>query len=674
MLVLLIILGVSWIPALVGHGVVQSVAALFPLATSTQPYFHPELGWLLYLWTPVVVASACVLFLSPGVILSIALNSAKNIGQWVLTAFALSIILVSVLAGIIQSIIKSPLRDLSFALTVVFLSTACFGFLLARYYSGQSLEWPFGQPYTWTTLLSMMVVPSIILITLLPKFFWENFNGDGAHAFESARLLFVQPLPFWPASTGNIASFPGVTSVLFVYPVSWFIRLFGPVEASARLPFLLELVALYAALITLVEYGRTRLLRATERWLIWLELTVFVVVVAYSATYSPYSADIALPATQDTLMMVCFLGFILAFLKREMIWMYLFIGFTYLTLPNGVQLIGFWLLSIILIWKPRPWREAAEVAVALLACFILSVISPSILNLIHLPAPGQEYGFLELMRHFAWLQWADWHRLAYLVIPCGILPAFGLLATRLQDQMSQALALLIVAYFIFFYISARIVLHYFVPVMILPLVIFWHNAEWTHERYRPYALGAVFATAMLALYISLPSDKALDTSARQVGLTMEDRIGGYESLDPAVFQRSKLLFHLFPVDWDPRVPSESYGGSSLSWNYYMHQAKENHSEINYVIQLAGIPAPEGMRLVAQEGRAALYMRSDEVWQKQIALRPPTPAGSPVYAIPRGIIFNSVPLNDGPTIINMVEVLDGLGLDINSILGKFDNKN
>ena len=91
---------------------------------------------------------------------------------------------------------------------------------------------PLSQAYTRTTILMMVLVPMVLLIALTPKFFWENFNGDGVHAFESARLLLVQPLPFWPASAGEIASFPGITSMLFTFPTSWFIRLFGEFEAS----------------------------------------------------------------------------------------------------------------------------------------------------------------------------------------------------------------------------------------------------------------------------------------------------------------------------------------------------------------------------------------------------------------------------------------------------------
>ena len=51
-------------------------------------------------------------------------------------------------------------------------------------------------------LAVLLVVPMVFAAVLAPKFLWESFNGDGAHAFESARLLLNQPTPFWPPDAG----------------------------------------------------------------------------------------------------------------------------------------------------------------------------------------------------------------------------------------------------------------------------------------------------------------------------------------------------------------------------------------------------------------------------------------------------------------------------------------
>ena len=190
---------------------------------------------------------------------------------------------------------------------------------------------------------------------------------------------------------------------------------------------------------------------------------------AFSATYNPYSADIALPTTQNTLLMVCFLGFILYFLKQEHKWMLLFIALTFFGLPNGVLLIGLWLLSVILLWRPLPRRQLVLTAAALLGCIVMSSIAPYILTVLHLPAPGREYGMVGLLRQFAFLQWADWRRIAYLVVPSGIIPATALLAWRWQDWVARTLTVVTITYWGFFYVQAHISLHHFVPIMLLPL-------------------------------------------------------------------------------------------------------------------------------------------------------------------------------------------------------------
>jgi hypothetical protein len=667
------VIAVAWLPALFGHDAVQSAAARFALANSANPYFVPDQAWILYIWTPLVVASACLLFLSPGLFLSLALNAATGVGRWVLTGFALSLVILSVAAAAVQWIVGSPLLGSAFAVVVVVCSLACFGFLLIRTEQGRVQAWPISKPYAKATLIPMIVVPLLLLITLAPKFYWENLNGDGAGAFETERLLLAQSLPFWPDSAGDMASFPGITTMLFAYPGSWFVRLFGEVEASARLPYLLYLVPLFGVILALVETLRTRPLGIPERWLIWLSLSVYTIAMAYSATYNQYAADIADPATEDTLLIIFFLAFILAFLERNWKWMYLFILLTFLSRPSALQLIGFWLLAMLILWKPRPWREAAQVASGLVACLMISIAFPLILSFLHLPLPGNEHNPVELLKHFAWLQFTDLHRIAYAVVPGGILPAVALLLWRGQNQVAKALTLVTVAYFLFFYVSAHIILHYFVPAMLIPVVIFWQSDLVADPRRRTLVLSSVALAGFIALVISLPKNATPDTSARLIGSAIEDRVGGYDAHDPAALKRVELIYHLFPVDWDPRVPDQSYGGSSVAWAYYINHHQGNTTTINYVLQRATDPAPQGMRFIAEDGDAALYLRSDAVWATHIALRPPTPAGSPVYEIPRGIIFRSVPLKDGPPILDMVNTIEGFGFNMTPILDRLGVK-
>ncbi|HEY7317474.1 MAG TPA: hypothetical protein VIE89_07860 [Candidatus Binatia bacterium] len=656
---------VGGLPALIGRNALQSAAALFPLAESAHPYFVPSHAGLLYFWTPLVAMSACLLFLTPGLLLSLALDAAKGVGQWVLSALALSLVTISSAAAIVQSLMGTPLRGGVFAAVVVGCSLVCFGFLFIRLTRTRSFTWPVNERHAAVTLLSMVVVPFFILIALTPKFHWENFNGDGAHAFESTRLLLIQSLPFWPPSAGDVASFPGITSMLFTFPGSWFVRLFGEVEASIRLPFLLYLVALYGAVLELVEGCRRIPLGILERGLIWLNLVVYVVVVAFSATYNPYSADIALPATQDTLLMVCFLGFILAFLRQDQKWMCLYLFLTIVSLPSGGLLIGMWLLSVALVWQPRPWKQMVTATGFLLGGLVLAAIAQRMV--FGNQVAGEEYGLVGLLRRFAFLQVTDWRRLAFLVVPSGIIPAMALLAWHWQDRIARTITVLTIGYFAFFYIQAHIALHHFIPVMLLPLVVFWRNPALFNPRLRPAILISAAAAGIIALVLSLPQHGRPDITARVVSATIEDKIGGYETLDPKSFRRSEILRYLFPYDWEPTVPAKIYGGSPLTFNYYAHRKNGLSYKINYVVQSMSEPPPSNMRLIAQENDASLYVRSEAVWRSHRALKPPTPAGSSIYAMPRGIFFRSVPLPNGPYIVNVVDVIEGFGFDMQPIL-------
>ena len=360
----------GWLPVLLAHDIVRAVAELAPLADSASAYFVPGRAALLYVATPLVVASGCLLFLSPGLVLSLAFNVRGGPARWLLSGFGLSLVVVSGMAAVIQAALERPLRGDSFLAAVVACALASIGVLLLRYRLGRPVAWPFHERGAVGTTLAIALPPLVLLVLLTPKFHWENFNGDGVHAFETARLLLSQPLPFWSATVPDFASFPGATSMLFAFPASWFVRAFGEHEAAARLPYLLYLAVLYAGIVEIARHGRERLGGGGLRWLPWLGLTVYTVVMAYSATYNPYAADLALPAAQDTLMMACYVGFLVFFLADARGWMVLFAALTVFSLPNGALLVGLWLLAVGLLWRPVPWRPIVVAAAGVGGCLI----------------------------------------------------------------------------------------------------------------------------------------------------------------------------------------------------------------------------------------------------------------------------------------------------------------
>jgi hypothetical protein len=298
---------------------------------------------------------------------------------------------------------------------------------------------------------------------------------------------------------------------------------------------------------------------------------------------------------------------------------------------------------------------------------LVAASAPHLLAALDQTSPGQEYGPYGLLRRFKYFQWSDWGRLAFLIVPCGILPAGALLAWRWQDKVARVLTFVTVAYFCFFYFQAYISLHHFVPAMVLPLVVFWRSDLVKTARHRRILLGGVAIAGVLALVLSLPQSAAPDTSGRLIGSMIEDRVGGYDTYDPVAFRRAEVLQHLFPNDWDLRVPDERYGGSPLVWNYYAHRTQGKRQDANYLMQRAGLESPPGMRLVADENDVRLCVRSDSVWEGHLSMRPPSPVGSRLYTIPRWRLFRHPPPPGEGEAINVQAFLKRWGIDLGSLV-------
>jgi hypothetical protein len=242
------------------------------------------------------------------------------------------------------------------------------------------------------------------------------------------------------------------------------------------------------------------------------------------------------------------------------------------------------------------------------------------------------------------------------------------LAWRWHDRIGKTFTLVSLTYFLFFYIQGYTVLHYYIPVMILPLVVFWRI-----ERFSRLVRPAVFGMAnlwigLLALGLSLPANPTADLSGRQVGSAIRVATGDYQNLDPTVYRSSMLLAKLFPYDWDPLVPYSSYGASPLVLNYYAHHPSGTVEPVILVQDQVKAP-PSGWVLLLSQEQFRIYVRDLDVLKGLQDLRPPTPAGSPLYSLPRGLIFRSVPLTNGPRIYNLVEVLTGWGFDLDPLLNR-----
>lgn len=653
-------LAVLSLPALVDAGAVTAASGLHELGRGASPYWQPGHAVLLWLRAPLAAVSASVLFLAPGLLLVTALGFRRTAGAWILSGFAASLAMLSLVTGVLQAVLGVTMVGGRFAAVVVACAAPGAVFLVVRARRGDTVPPAHGIPDPWA--VAVLLLPPVLLVAALaPKFFWESFNGDGAHAFEATRLLLTRAVPFFPAEAGPVAGFPGLTSMLFAFPGSWYMRLFGPVDAAARLPFVLHLVLLVACL---AECLPDEARRRAPFGMLWFSLAGFTLAMAFSATYNPYHADLALPAPQDTLLVVAFLGFALAFERGSPGSVAGWVALTWLSLPSGVILLGTWVVAVVLVRRPAPWRMIGATVLAIAGCAVGSAVLARLLPLAGLPAPGGEYGVAGLLRYFAFLQVTDWRRVLYVAAPGGMLPLLATLAWRRQDHLSRVLTLVSWGYFAFFYVQAHVSLHHFVPSMLLPLVVFWRTLP-TLAPVPGRALA--LAAGAAGIWLSAPSSWAPHLEGRDVGAALAVRIEGYRESSPAVFRATSLLSSLFPPDWDPGVPSRTYGGSPLTWNRYARHDGVLAPEVNYLLAAAGAAPPPGWSVAARDDGGELLVRDEAVLSRHRALRPDTLVGAPRLRVPRWVLFRTVPAQGGPAVLDVAAALGRAGIDVESLL-------
>jgi hypothetical protein len=271
---------------------------------------------------------------------------------------------------------------------------------------------------------------------------------------------------------------------------------------------------------------------------------------------------------------------------------------------------------------------------AIAGWFLLARLSPALLAALGQPVPGTEHSTGSLAKRLLRVQWRDWRRFAYVIVPGGILPACAVLLVWRQDRVARTLAAVAAAQFAFFYVQSRASLHYFAPAMVLPLAVFWRTvpALW-RGRGLPIM---VTAAAAVALVVSLPADPGPQLAARPVGAAIEDRLPGYDESASLAFGRSQLLFSLIPRDADRLVPDSSYGGSPLSWFYYAHRTPAPR-EIAYILQRQADPEPQGSRLVAAQNGVALYVVDEAALARDRGRRPPNSIAR-IYRMSKQTLF------------------------------------
>ena len=634
-LLLVALIGLS-IPAFYAPYVGTAMAALISEVDPGNPYFlwlHPG---LLYGVMPLCVLSAVVLVMSPGLLAVLLINRVHTFEDWLLKGFAITFPMVSVSAGLVQMAIGRPLTGPAFVSLILVLTCGVGLGLYRRVAKGHAVSAEFFETQSIALLGSMVVIPLVFLIGLTPKFFWEAFNGDGAHGFEAARLLLYQGLPFWPAGAGDVSSFPGMNDLMVIYPPSWFLRLFGETESAVRLPLVLCMPLLFAAIVSAVEGNKGRRLPKVSLALIWGAVVSFEIVMAYSATYNPYSADVAMPAVMDTLVMISYLATVAAFIRGESGWVWAWAFIALLTSPASLVLLGMTLLGLLVSSRPRPYRLVLTHGIGLAMCLLTLSLVTAGLSALGFPSPGGEHSPFALIRRFADIAVADVNRIGWAVLPCGIYPVFGLFMWRRSDQITRALIITTGGIFAMYYLMGSVSLHYFVPVMLIPVVVFWR------QHAEPLARASALVCTLgvcLSLWFSLPATKSIYTASRTIGRQIEVLgFSGYERMDPEVFAASERLTELFPTDGHPDVPERAYGESPLPLLFYAMHAPLHTTPKSYGLARSDFPRPRNADEVYRDEAAAVFVYDTVQWQKDRTSKPQASKGKSVFAVPRNVLF------------------------------------
>jgi hypothetical protein len=649
-------LAVSWTLALLDAGSLREAADLHALADGANPWWVPAHFFLLYVRAPLAILSASLLFLSPGLAATLALGGARSLGSWVVRGLAAAIVATSAVTAAASAIASEPLLGARFGLVPAALALAFLALAAARVRSGAQLSWPIERGSIAAALAPALALSWLTLAALAPKIHWETFTGDGAHAFEATRLLLRAQLPFWEGAGPEISGFPGTTTMLFCYPGSWFLRLFGEIEGAARAPVAMYLLAVAGGVAAFA--GSDDALRGARGALLAGSLGAYVLTMAFSASYDAYSADLALPATQDTLLVALVLGVAASFARRELAWLALFALLAHLTLPSGLLLGLLWVAAALAFVRPRPVAASATLIATIAAAKLVEASLPRLLAALDLPAPGGEYE--SVASRFLFLQVSDLRRVLYAAIPCGIFPLLAFVRWRALDPWARALGAATLGYFALFYVQAYVSLHHFVPCMLLPIAVHAHLGVRTNAGAR-----ALFArAAMLAAAIALawPATGFVATHARAIGRKLVIHAGDYARSEGRAFHAAAPLHELFARSGDPCVPERCYGGSPLVWNHYARHGGDV-AGASYAVLDAAEPAPPGMAKLAERDGFAVYVRDLEELRRDRERVMPSPPGAPLLSVDRGILCRD---RGGPRerwmpILKVRSVLRRLGL-------------
>lgn len=634
------VLVVATICAWLLRDVIGGVATLYPgVALPDHPYVVPGHALRLYVALPIVVVLTVAALLAPGLVWMLALGGAQNWDTFVLRGFAAAFLVRLVLLTAAKLAVTGPIGFGSLVATDALAITAGVVVLIARRRTGRSVAWPLPGVEDRRMLWTMLGLVALATVLLLPILFWQDLTDDALEGLEIGRTLAWFAFPRFPNASGFMGL--GIGMITMAYPVHWLVLLIGPVEAAVRLPVLLYLPLLLAALAALIEIGSARRLKPAEVALLVLAMGVFVVTMGYNATYEPYAADIAAPTAFEMLTALCMLAAMLELWRGHRSWFVVFAVMAYFARPTGLLVVLLSGAAVVVVMRGAERRRLlATVAMGVAACVVGNVLFERVYVPLVAGQGGAAFPTSSILDRLRYLRFLDVDRLLYMAVPCGIVPAVALAAVRRQDSLSRIVTFVVVAYFGFFYVQAFIALHHFVPVMLLPLVVFWRLR--LAERWPAWTTPVAAGLTLAALLLALPREWRVDRHLRGIGAATSYEIGEYGG-NYAEYRQSiehrDVIYELFPVAWDVEDPAGALVGASLGTVYYAFRMRdERAAPPNYLLRPVGAEPPPGFALVAETEDGIALVRDPEQWQYTREHPPSTDFQSTLYRIPRTTLF------------------------------------
>lgn len=525
-----------------------------------------DMEWSLWLRVAIGIPALLTLFLSPGIYLSACFGKKKSVDDIIIVGFIHSLVLVSLL-GQCAGALNLPVSHGAGFLGMISGLTLATAFLYRlRSKAGKAVE--IDGPSGFSSIVVTRFLPVLILLVLLvPKLFWESFDGDGIHVFEVVRMGIQQPLPFWTSNCGPISSYPGLNVVLSVFPMAWFMRVLGEHEAAIRLPFLLFLILVHSAIGKIASMGKD-VSTATSLG-IWGSLFSITAVLAFSVTYNPYHADLGGSVVPDCLFVAMILYFFAIRERGHPIFSIAVAALCLTTSPGAKTALACYVAVKLVTDKDRRMPRFVGNVVILGCAFACFAAVQIVINYFDLMYVGDEHSVGNLLRRFRFLYFMGFERFLWILVPGGVHLVLSFFWPSKSSATSRALGLWCVANFALYFFMLRTALHYYIPAMFILTALFW--CRWQEEEvWRSRVKWLPIPATLLTIWLCLPAQPKIATIGAQIGSRFDvPALTGYEHSDPEFFEKiGNIGPAFFPTDGHGTVPHDEYGVSHYIWNYY----------------------------------------------------------------------------------------------------------